>query len=195
MINANSTKPDPTAAIIVFGRQHADGLPQAAWFRTEDIQTVKASAAEMKFSVIAVTSDAERALANGVHEGVLKGSGRMIVGAVEPDVYRRIEEHARQARGVDSALEHDQSADAGEQAAAIPAPTPDPWDSLKVGSVALTAYWNEKDEPEGWWPVIVARVDKKAFVLNYRDEPDVKIGKVERKYIALLHPDFLASGE
>ena len=61
--------------------------------------------------------------------------------------------------------------------------------------MALTAYWNEKDEPEGWWPVVVTRVDKKAFVLSYRDEPDVKIGKVERKYIALLHPDFLASGE
>lgn len=195
MINANPTKPDRTAAIIVFGRQHAEGLPQAAWFRREDIQAATASAADMKFSVFALASDAERALAIGVHEGVLKGSGRMIVGAVEADVYRRIEE-THQAKGVDPApTKVAGTAVAAEQAAPAPAPATDPWDLLKVGSVVLTANWNDKDEPEGWWPVIVTRVDKKAFVLNYRDEPDVKIGKVERKYIALLHPDFLASGE
>jgi hypothetical protein len=194
MTNSNPSKADPTAAIIVFGRQHAEGLPQAAWFRTEDIQAATASAAEMKFAVIALTSDADKALAIGVHEGVLKVSGRMIVGAVEPDVYRRIEEHARQAISADPTHGHGESANVGAQARADHAPA-DPWDALKVGSVALTAYWNKKDEPEGWWPVVVTRVDKKAFVLSYRDEPDVKIGKVERKYIALLHPEFLASGE
>jgi hypothetical protein len=92
MTNSNPSKADPNAAIIVFGRQHAEGLPQAAWFRKEDQKAAEASAAEMKFAVIALTSDAGRALAVGVHEGVLKGSGRMIVGAVEPEVFRRIEE-------------------------------------------------------------------------------------------------------
>jgi hypothetical protein len=138
MTNVTPPKPDPKAAIIVYGRQHAEGLPQAAWFRTEDARSATASAAEMKFSVIALTSDAERALAIGVHEGVLKGSGRMIVGAVESDVYRRIEEHARQVKGVEQAPKPDENGKVGPSAGAEHAPT-DPWDSLKVGSVALTA--------------------------------------------------------
>jgi hypothetical protein len=70
MINSNPSKTDPKAAIIVYGRQHAEGLPQAAWFRAEDKQAAKASAAEMKLSVIELKSDAEKALAVGVHEGV-----------------------------------------------------------------------------------------------------------------------------
>ena len=38
-----------------------------------------------------VTVEPLRALAAGAHEGVLKGSGRMIVGSVSAEVYRRIE--------------------------------------------------------------------------------------------------------
>jgi hypothetical protein len=53
----------------------------------------------LKFSVIDITTDADKALTVGVHEGVLKGSGRMIVGTVSSEVYRRIEEYARKASG------------------------------------------------------------------------------------------------
>jgi hypothetical protein len=36
---------------------------------------------------------------NAGYSGVLKGSGRMIVGSVSAEVYRRIEEHVRKAAG------------------------------------------------------------------------------------------------
>jgi hypothetical protein len=49
--------------------------------------------------VIELQTDADRALAAEAHEGVLKGSGRMIVGSVSAEVYRRIEEHVRKAAG------------------------------------------------------------------------------------------------
>jgi hypothetical protein len=72
-------------------------MTQASWFRAEDKELVKAAAETLKFSVIELQTDADRALAAGAHEGVLKGSGRMIVGSVSAEVYRRIEEHVRKA--------------------------------------------------------------------------------------------------
>ncbi len=91
----NPTKTKPVPAILVYGTPTSPTLTQASWFRAEDKEAVKAAAKELKFSVIELQTDADRALAAGAHEGVLKGSGRMIVGSVSADVYRRIEEHAR----------------------------------------------------------------------------------------------------
>jgi hypothetical protein len=208
MTNSSLPKPDPKAAIIVFGRQHADGLPQAAWFRTEDLQAAKAGATEMKFAVIELKSDVERALAVGVHEGVLKGSGRMIVGAVEPEVFRRIEEHVNKQPSPGTALADAPSTAAGPLAASpgkagvdsagaeVAAPVaPNPtqaWLSLKVGDTVLTLYWNEKREPEGWWAATVARIEKNEFVLRWPNEPDYPVFKRAPKHISILHPEFLA---
>jgi hypothetical protein len=214
MINSNPSKADPDAAIIVFGRQHADGLPQAAWFRKKDQMAAEASADEMKLSVIELQSDAERALAIGVHEGVLKGSGRMIVGAVEPEVYRRIEEHvskhpadavAPKSAGASSTEASAPAASAGKTRAdaasasgnigpVAPNPTQS-WQSLRVGDSVLAAYWNEKREPEGWWVATVARIDGNEFVLRWPNEPQYPVFKRAPKHVAILHPEFIASGK
>ena len=82
-------------AILVYGTPSGPALTQASWFRAEDKEAVKAAAEALKFSVIELQTDADKALAAGAHEGVLKGSGRMIVGSVSAEVYRRIEEHVR----------------------------------------------------------------------------------------------------
>ena len=86
-------------AILVYGTPSGPALTQASWFRAEDKEAVKAAAEALKFSVIELQTDADRALAAGAHEGVLKGSGRMIVGSVSAEVYRRIEEHVRKGAG------------------------------------------------------------------------------------------------
>ena len=52
--------------------------------------------------MIDINTEAEKALTIGVHEGVLKGSGRMIVGSVSSEVYRRIEDYARKAAGAEA---------------------------------------------------------------------------------------------
>ena len=95
MTNATQPKPNPVPAILVYGTPSGPALTQASWFRAEDKETVKSAAEALKFSVIELRTDAEKALAAGAHEGVLKGSGRMIVGSVSAEVYRRIEEHVR----------------------------------------------------------------------------------------------------
>jgi hypothetical protein len=212
MINPNPTKPDPKAAIIVYGRQHAEGLPQAAWFRAEDKQAAKAGAVEMRLSVIELKSDAEKALAIGVHEGVLKGSGRMIVGAVEPEVYRRIEEHVSKQPAHATAPPDASSAETGAAGASVgkpravvatapensarvaPSPT-QPWQALQVGDTVLAAYWNDKREPEGWWVATVARIEGNEFVLRWPNEPQYPVFKRASKHVAILHPEFLASGK
>src|SRR5271167_4336533 len=99
MTNPTEPKPDPVPAILVYGTPSGPALTQASWFRAEDKEAVKAAAEALKFSVIELQTDADKALAAGAHEGVLKGSGRMIVGSVSAEVYRRIEEHVRKAAG------------------------------------------------------------------------------------------------
>jgi hypothetical protein len=99
MTNPTQPKPNPVPAILVYGTPSSPALTQASWFRAEDKETVKSAAEALKFSVIELQTDAETALAAGVHEGVLKESGRMIVGSVASEVYRRIEDHVRKAAG------------------------------------------------------------------------------------------------
>ena len=110
MTNPTQPKPNPVPAILVYGTPSGPALTQASWFRAEDKEAVKAAAEELKFSVIELHTDADRALAAGAHEGVLKGSGRMIVGSVSAEVYRRIEEHVRKGAGAPDASQPDNAA-------------------------------------------------------------------------------------
>jgi hypothetical protein len=92
-------KPAPIPAVLIYGTPTSPELTQASWFRAEDKQVAKAAAEALKFSVIDIQTEAEKALTVGVHEGVLKGSGRMIVGSVTTEVYRRIEDYVRKTSG------------------------------------------------------------------------------------------------
>ena len=86
----------------MYGTPTSPELTQASWFRAEDKQAAKAAAEALKFSVIDIQTEAEKVLTVGVHEGVLKGSGRMIVGSVSSEVYRRIEDYVRKAAGAEA---------------------------------------------------------------------------------------------
>src|SRR4029077_21165982 len=102
MTNATQPKPNPVPAILVYGTPSSPDLTQASWFRAEDREAVKAAAKELKFSVIELQTDAEKALTAGIDEGVLKGRGRMIVGSVSADAYGRIKEYVRKRASADA---------------------------------------------------------------------------------------------
>ena len=102
MTSPNQPKQTPIPAVLVYGTPTSPELTQASWFRAEDKQAAKAAAETLKFSVIDIQTEAEKALTVGVHEGVLKGSGRMIVGSVTTEVYRRIEDYVRKTSGAAS---------------------------------------------------------------------------------------------
>src|SRR5260370_25565403 len=101
MTTPTQPKPNPVPAILVYGTPSGPALTQASWFRAEDKEAAKAAAKELKFSVIELQTDAEKALTAGVHEGVLKGSGRLIIGSGASEVFRRIEEHAPKGLAAD----------------------------------------------------------------------------------------------
>jgi hypothetical protein len=196
-------------------------MTQASWFRVEDKEAVKAAAKELKFSVIELQTDADRALAAGVHEGVLKGSGRMIVGSVSAEVYRRIEEHVRKGASASDPSKPENAVaittkPVSEQTTNIsatdpisPAPSraslatptiskPDSAtarETLRVGARVLAAYWNEKRAFEGFWLATVKRIEPDGYTLEWFDGSEYPAFKSRPQDIAVPHPEFRVSGK
>ncbi len=221
MTTATQPKPNPLRAILVYGTPSGPALTQASWFRAEDKGAVKAAAEALKFSVIELQTDADRALAAGAHEGVLKSSGRMIVGSVSAEVYHRIEEHVRKAASASDPAKAENAAatttkSASEQntnisaagpsspgpAHATPAaPATNKPDSgparetLRVGARVLAAHWNEDKEFAGFWLATVKRIDHGEFILEWFDAPEYPAFKSRPQDIAVPHPEFRVSGK
>jgi hypothetical protein len=221
MTNSAQPKPNPVPAILVYGTPSGPALTQASWFRAEDKEAVKAAAEALKFSVIELQTDAEKALAAGAHEGVLKGSGRMIVGSVSAEVYRRIEEHVRKATDASDLSKPENAAAAttkpvseqntnisaagaispGPTRASLATPTISKPESataretLRVGARVLAAYWNEKREFEGFWVATVKRIDPGEYTLEWFDGPEYLAFKSRPQDIAVPHPEFRVSGK
>jgi hypothetical protein len=194
-------------------------LTQASWFRAEHKGAVKAAAEVLKFSVIELRTDADRALAAGAHEGVLKGSGRMIVGSVSAEVYRRIEAHVCKGTGTSNPPRPENAVatptkSASEQNTNNRAPavaTPNPSratpavpasakpdsaparETLRVGARVLAAYW-EKGEFQGFWVATVKRIEPDGYTLEWFDAPDYPAFKSRTQNIAVPHPEFRVSG-
>jgi hypothetical protein len=211
MTNATQAKPNPLPAILVYGTPSGPALTQASWFRAEDKETVKAAARELKFSVIELHTDADKALAARAHEGVLKDSGRMIVGSVSAEVYRRIEEHVRKGAGApDPSKLSSPVASAAkpitEQTKNLLPPAPlatnkpdlsvsHPWEALRVGARVLAAYWNDKREFEGFWLATVKRIENGEFTLEWFEGPQYPAFKKAPKNVAIVHPEFRVTGK
>jgi hypothetical protein len=222
MTGATQPKATPLPAILVYGTPSGPALTQASWFRAKDKEAVKAAAAALKFSIIELPTDADKALTAGVHEGVLKGSGRMIVGSVSAEVYRRIEEHVHKAAGAPDPSKteiaaaatttkspSEQNTNAGAAGAisppAAPATVAAPAigkpdsaaarETLRVGARVLAAYWNEKREFEGFWLATVKKIEPGEFTLEWFDAPGYQAFKSRPQDIAVPHPEFRVSGK
>ena len=212
MTSPTRTRAIPIPALLVYGKPTSPDISQASWFRAEDRPTVAAAAKSLKFSVLDIRTDSDRALLAGVHEGVLKGAGRMIVGSVTPEVYKRIEEYVAkaspapvaapasvEAAGAKAFLEQNTNIGGKGAAASSKAlpmapdkldPAPDAWAALRVGSHVVGKYWDDDGTPYGWWIGVITAIGKDDFMIRWPDEPTTPPLKIERKHVALLHPDF-----
>ena len=214
MTNATQPKPNPVPAILVYGTPSGPALTQASWFRAEDKEAVKAAAEALKFSVIELHTDADKALAAGAHEGVLKGSGRMIVGSVSAEVYRQIEEHVRKAAGDADPSQPNNAASpetrsVSEQTMNLSGParlstagsdlasTPNTWYELRVGARVLASPigTNEKREFEGFWLATVRRIEPGKCTLEWFDAPEYPAFKIAPRNVGIVHPEFRVSGK
>jgi hypothetical protein len=212
MTNPTLPHAKPLPAILVYGTPTNPALTQASWFRAEDKEAVKAAAKELKFSVIELHTDADRALTAGAHEGVLKDSGRLIVGSVSAEVYRRIEEHVSKGTAAPAPSKPDDAATpptkpVSEQTKNPPPPAPlatdrpdlasapNPWEGLRVGARVLAAYWNDKREFEGFWLATVKRIENGEFTLEWLEAPQYPAFKKAPKNVAIVHPEFRVTGK
>jgi hypothetical protein len=198
--------------LLVYGKPTSPDLPQASWFPVEDRPTVVAAAESLKFSILDIRTEAEKALIVGVHEGVLKGNSRMIVGSVTPEVFKRIEDYVAKAspapaataasvEAVRAKTSSEQNTNISEKGVAASssakaAPTapdkptaPAPWAALRVGSHVAAKHWYD-GEANGWWIAVITAVEGSDFVIRWLDEPKTPPLKIERKHVAILHPDF-----
>ena len=213
MTTASQPKPIPIPALLVYGKPTSPELPQASWFPAEDRTTVVAAAQSLKFAVLEIRTDAERALVVGVHEGVLKGNSRMIVGSVTPEVYKRIEDYLAKASPAPAAasasveaarakVSSEQNRNTSEKGIAAPStlnapptapdkPTaPDAWAALRVGSHVAAKHWYSDGQANGWWIAVITAIEGNDFIIRWPDEPTTPPLKIERKHVAILHPDF-----
>jgi hypothetical protein len=221
MTKPEQPKPLPLPVLLLYGKPASPDLPQASWFRGEDRQAVTAAAQALKYSILDIATDADRALIAGVHEGVLKGNGRVIAGSVSPEVYKRIEDHVRklaiasaapaanaEITGANTSVE--QNTNTTEKGPATPlvahpmptaptskteaesaaAPSCDAWDALRVGAHVVGKYWDDDGTPYGWWIGVLTAVNGNDFIIRWPDEPKKSPLKIERKHVAILHPDF-----
>jgi hypothetical protein len=221
MTTATQPKSTPVPAILVYGTPSSPELTQASWFRAEDKEAAKAAAKELKFSVIELQTDTEKALTTGVHEGVLKGSGRMMVGSVSSEVYCRIAEFAgkgasasdpsrpENAAATTTKPISEQNTNNSATGATSPAPLraspatptiskPDSGtarETLRIGARVLAAYWNERREFGGFWLAIIKRIEGGEFTLEWFDAPDYPAFKSRSQDIAVPHPEFRVSGK
>jgi hypothetical protein len=76
-----------------------------------------------------------------------------------------------------------------------PAGPCNPWETLRVGSRVLAAYWGEKKEFDGFWLATVKRIENGEFTLEWLEAPEYPPFKTNPKNIAVPHPDFRASGK
>ena len=74
------------------------------------------------------------------------------------------------------------------------APQPSPtalWENLAVGSIVLGACYDKKGEFEGWWEARIVRINGNECQLRwYGAPPSEPVTEHERKYLALIHPDY-----
>jgi len=59
----------------------------------------------------------------------------------------------------------------------------------------LAAYWNEKNEFDGFWLATVKRIESGEFTLEWVEAPKFPPLKAPPKNIAVPHPEFRPSGK
>lgn len=71
-----------------------------------------------------------------------------------------------------------------------PIPTSDPLVALRVGSHVAAKYRYSDGGANGWWIAVITAIEGNDFTIRWLDESATPPLKVERKHIAILHPDF-----
>jgi hypothetical protein len=167
--------------IIIVAGLDSDSKPHGAQFSQDQTKLATKAAKLMGFGVGLANTEIALAVAKQLPRGRLYASGRAFAPLIKHTVYEQLQQVLT--------LERDTSAPdvpAGNQ------PTADPWQQLKVGSVAL---YGGKYVEEGWWEVIVREISKDGQTMTcvWRGAPKEKPVKCRRNELGIIGPEAIKS--
>jgi hypothetical protein len=192
-------------ALIVFGFNKALGCPQAAWFSASLVKRVYAAAQRIGLSNAAVDSEERRGLAAKLSEGQLLSGGKLLLPAIEDQLYQQLQgllvkqPAAAEARAPANG-EPDAAAKPGDlpnvqeptelappTEAAVPV-TAAAWNAITPGTRVLALYLDKRGNPDGWWEADVVHIRRGVFFVTWSDDPDAGVVMRQRDQIALILP-------
>jgi hypothetical protein len=202
MTTRPNENPTDAPALVVFGRDEA-GKAHASWFDQGDAKLAKKAAELMGLRVLAISTEAERALAAKVPKGRVFGSGKAFVPFVKAGLFLELQTAALNSGVKPLKLVTGPTAgEVGEPSPAPPEPTPSKkaskangsgpvkqpcgWADIQVGAIVLASAPPKYFE---WYECRVLAVEgEDSFTLRYCDWPDEPTFVRRRVQLGLMHP-------
>lgn len=167
--------------IIVIAGHDSDGKPHGSQFPQEHAKLATKAAKLMGLGVGHANTEIALAVAKQLPRGRVYASGRAFAPLIKHTVYEQLQQVLT--------LERDTSA---PDVPAANQPTTNPWEQLKVGSVAL---YGGKYVEEGWWEVVVREISKDGQTMTcvWRGAPKEKAVKCRRNELGIIGPEAIKS--
>ena len=166
----------------------SDGKPHASRFAESQKDLAIKAAQLMNVRVGFADSPSAISLAETLPQGRIFPSGKAFAPLVKPDLFDKLVSQLKfEAVKPETAPSPTAPAQGKKEQASQPlAKTPDPWDQLAVGSVAL---YSGKKADDGWWEVVVLAVNKDRKTLTVRfDWPNEPSFKCQRQELGIIGP-------
>lgn len=167
--------------IIVVAGLDSEGKPHGAQFSQDQAKLATKAAKLMGLGVGHANTEIALAVAKQLPRGRVYASGRAFAPLIKHTVYEQLQQVVT--------LERDTSAPDTPVANQL---ATDPWQQLKVGSVAL---YGGKYVEEGWWEVVVREISKDGQTMTcvWRGAPKEKAVKCRRNELGIIGPEAMKS--
>ena len=164
----------------------SDKKPHAARYHDRDGAVVARAAGLMGYKIASAVNAKAKTIAKTLPEIKLFASGRALVPRVKQSVFDYLNEaltFPTLRNGKDPNALSQSAADVTEQTEDLNGLLPNPWASIKVGSIVLAV----DSDVEGWFEAVVVNLSLKGAMLGlrWRDYPRLQQFKAPRTAVAI----------